>query len=63
MTDEEKLLKFFEENQRLPTYQEMTVLFNVVSKNTAFYRIKKLLDRGFLEKKGRHIIIKTYKRA
>lgn len=36
----------------MPTYEEMKDLFNVASKNTVSYRVKKLLETGFLNKSG-----------
>jgi repressor LexA len=36
----------------MPTYEEMKQLFQVASKNTVAYRVKKMLDEGILEKTG-----------
>lgn len=55
MNDQEKLVSFFIENKRMPTYEEMKTLFNVASKNTVAYRVSKLLDDGFLIKDGNKI--------
>lgn len=52
MKDGEKLSTFFIENKRMPTYEEMKSLFDVSSKNTVAYRVKKLLEEGILEKSG-----------
>ncbi len=50
MRDEQLLTEFFIENKRMPTYEEMKRLFNVASKNTVAFRVKKLIDCGFLIK-------------
>lgn len=57
MTDLEKLHKFFINNQRLPSYEEMKKIFNVASKNTVAQRINKLLKSGDLKKKGRYLLL------
>lgn len=57
MKDEEKLSAFYAENKRMPTYEEMKDIFNVASKNTASYRVKKLVESGFLTKSGNKLIL------
>lgn len=57
MKDQEKLSQFYTENKRMPTYEEMKVLFNVASKNTVAYRVNKLLEEGFLTKDGGKIML------
>ena len=52
MKDREKISIFFNENKRMPTYEEMKELFDVASKNTVAYRVNKLLEEGFLFKEG-----------
>ena len=52
MKDREKISIFFNENKRMPTYEEMKELFGVASKNTVAYRVNKLLEEGFLFKEG-----------
>lgn len=45
-----KLRNFFNAQQRLPSYQEMCLLFGFSSKKTAFAIAKKLIAVGVLEK-------------
>ncbi len=52
MNDGYKLSTFFQDYGRMPTYEEMKDLFQVASKNTVAYRVKKLLDDGTLKKDG-----------
>ncbi len=52
MNDGQKLSTFFAEYKRMPTYEEMKNLFDVASKNTVSYRIKKLIEEGIVEKTG-----------
>jgi repressor LexA len=52
MKDEQSLSTFFQENKRMPTYEEMKDIFGVASKNTVAYRINKLVESGFLNKDG-----------
>jgi repressor LexA len=55
MKDEDKITEFFLENKRMPTYEEMKRIFNVASKNTVAYRVRKLVEEGMLEKYGNKI--------
>lgn len=50
-----KLRKFYVDNKRLPTYEEICRLFLFQSKNSSFYLVKKLLQAGVINKdeKGR----------
>jgi repressor LexA len=57
MKDEDKLSLFFQENKRMPTYEEMKDIFGVASKNTASYRVKKLVESGFLIKSGNKLTL------
>ncbi len=57
MNEEEILISFFTENKRMPTYEEMKGLFGVASKNTVAFRVNKLLENGFLIKKGSKIAL------
>jgi repressor LexA len=57
MKDEEKLSVFYSENRRMPTYEEMKYIFGVASKNTVAYRVKKLLEEGFLLKEGARLML------
>ncbi len=57
MKDEDKLLTFYTENKRMPTYEEMKDLFGVASKNTVAYRVNKLLEGGFLVKEGTKLML------
>ena len=41
----------------MPTYEEMKNIFNVASKNTVAFRVKKLLEAGFLEKSGNKLAL------
>ena len=47
---EQKFASFFREHRRMPTYSEMLPLLGVKAKSAAEYWIKKLLDKGALEK-------------
>jgi SOS regulatory protein LexA len=47
---EQKFASFFKEHRRMPTYSEMLPLLGVKAKSAAEYWIKKLLDKGALEK-------------
>jgi repressor LexA len=57
MKDEEKVVSFYTENKRMPTYEEMKSLFGVASKNTVAYRVNKLLEGGFLLKDGSKLML------
>lgn len=57
MKDQDKVSVFFNENKRMPTYEEMKSLFSVASKNTVAYRVKKLLEEGFLIKDGNRLTL------
>ncbi|MDB5260334.1 MAG: lexA [Candidatus Nomurabacteria bacterium] len=52
MKDSEILNNFFNKFKRMPTYEEMCSLFNVSSKNTVAYRVRKMIEEGILEKTG-----------
>ncbi len=52
MKDAHLIATFFAETKRMPTYEEMKKLFDVASKNTVAYRVKKLIEEGVLEKSG-----------
>jgi len=47
---EQKFARFFREKRRMPTYSEMLPLLGVRAKSAAEYWVKKLLDKGALEK-------------
>ncbi len=47
---EQKFASFFKEQRRMPTYSEMLPLLGVKAKSAAEYWIKKLLEKGSLEK-------------
>ena len=57
MKDQEIVSEFFIENNRMPTYEEMKDIFNVASKNTASFRVKKLVESGFLIKSGNKLTL------
>lgn len=57
MKDQETLSEFFIENNRMPTYEEMKLLFGVASKNTVAYRVNKLVESGFLTKNGNKLAL------
>lgn len=59
MNDEQVLSGFFQEYKRMPTYEEMTELFNVASKNTVAFRVNKLVESGFLNKEGNKLSLAT----
>src|SRR3989344_4214632 len=45
-----KLESFYSDNKRMPTYSEMTKLFNFKSKNAVFRVVEKLIDAGLVAK-------------
>lgn len=57
MRDEQILIEFFTENKRMPSYEEMKRLFCVASKNTVAFRVKKLIDCGFLIKENGKLML------
>lgn len=57
MKDEDKLSEFYQENKRMPTYEEMKDIFSVLSKNTVSYRVTKLVESGFLVKDGNKLML------
>ena len=57
MTETDKIIAFYDEHERVPTYEEMKKLFGVKSKNTVAYKVKKLIEEGVLIKEGRRIVM------
>lgn len=57
MTETDKIIAFYDEHERVPTYEEMKRLFNVASKNTVAYKVKRLIEEGTLKKEGRRLIM------
>lgn len=57
MTETDKLIAFYDEHERVPTYEEMKRLFNVRSKNTVAYKVKRLIEEGVLIKEGRRLVM------
>lgn len=57
MKDEDKLSAFYMDTKRMPTYEEMKSIFNVASKNTVAYRVKKLIEEGYLMKDGNKLML------
>ncbi len=57
MRDEEKISNFYTEERRMPSFEEMKILFGVASKNTVAYRVNKLVEIGFLIKEGGKITL------
>lgn len=53
-----QIVEFYRLNKRMPTYKEMSVLFNVKSKNAVFKTIAKLEHLGLVKKEERHITLK-----
>ncbi len=47
---EQKIAQFFRNQRRMPTYSEMLPLFGLKARSAAEYWIKKLLQKGVLEK-------------
>lgn len=45
-----KLRKFYKQQRRLPSYQEICDMFGYSSKNAAVYLVNKLIEAGILEK-------------
>lgn len=45
-----KLRKFYKQQRRLPSYQEICQMFGYSSKNAAVYLVNKLIKEGILEK-------------
>lgn len=52
-----KFRKFYKDNKRGPTYEEVAALFNFASKNAAHKLVGKLVDGGILEKDSNGKII------
>lgn len=52
-----KLRRFFRENRRAPSFEEIRKLFGYRSKNAAFWLIQKLTEKGLLKKDARGRII------
>jgi SOS regulatory protein LexA len=57
MSETDKLIAFYDEHERVPTYEEMKKLFGVRSKNTVAYKVKRLVDEGVLIKEGRRLVM------
>lgn len=57
MTETDKIIAFYDEHERVPTYEEMKKLFGVKSKNTVAYKVKKLIQEGVLLKEGRRLVM------
>lgn len=57
MTETDKIIAFYDEHERIPTYEEMKKLFGVKSKNTVAYKVKKLIEEGVLIKEGRRLVM------
>jgi SOS-response transcriptional repressor LexA len=57
MSETDKLISFYDEHERVPTYEEMKKLFGVKSKNTVAYKVKRLVDEGVLIKEGRRLVM------
>ena len=57
MTETDKLIAFYDQHERVPTFEEMKKLFGVKSKNTVAYKVKRLVDEGVLIKEGRRLVM------
>jgi SOS-response transcriptional repressor LexA len=57
MSETDKLISFYDEHERVPTYEEMKKIFGVKSKNTVAYKVKRLVDEGVLIKEGRRLVM------
>ena len=57
MTETDKIISFYDEHERVPTFEEMKKLFGVKSKNTVSYKVKKLVEEGVLIKEGRRLVM------
>lgn len=57
MTETDKIIAFYDEHERVPTFEEMKKLFGVKSKNTVSYKVKKLIEEGVLIKEGRRLVM------
>ena len=57
-----KLESFYGDNKRMPTYSEMTKLFNFKSKNAVFRVVEKLIEAGLVAKDhlGRLVPAETF---
>lgn len=55
MTETDKIIAFYDEHERVPTYEEMKKLFGVKSKNTVAYKVQRLVEEGVLIKEGRRL--------
>ena len=53
----EKIRKFYQKNNRMPSYSEVASLFGFRSKNAAYKLISKLKDLGLIysDSTGRHL--------
>ena len=48
--DHKKIINFFENKKRMPSYQEIADLYGFKSKNAAYTLAKKFIDAGFVKK-------------
>lgn len=44
------LKQYWQEHKSLPSYAKLTELLNVKSKNTAYYKVEELINRGLIKK-------------
>ncbi|MFA7314497.1 MAG: transcriptional repressor LexA [Candidatus Magasanikbacteria bacterium] len=54
-----KIYNFYKKNKRMPSYQEITVLFSYKSKSTAHWLVKKLIDSGYITKDNKGKLLPT----
>jgi SOS regulatory protein LexA len=54
-----KILGFYEEERRMPSYQEILILVGFKSKNAVAKLVSKLIDEGVVEKDGQGRLIPT----
>lgn len=56
-----QIKSFFLEHQRMPSYEELKIILDVASNNTVSYRLKKLINGGFLTKEKGYLKFKGLK--
>lgn len=64
-TKKQKIVNFYEDKKRMPSYREMMGLFNYNSKNSVYKLVKKLVSQNFInqDKQGRLIPNQLYRRT
>lgn len=55
----EKIRKYFSQNKRLPSYQELADMFSIKSKGAVYKYVQKFIDAGLVEKDENGTLIPT----